>query len=210
LLSISTWCKRRVPKAIQLTTHVPLPHDCIILDACCILNLYASGHMGDVLESIPKPLAVASYVLEEETLWIYDRPDDDVRQAKKQVDLQPFIAGGLLRVVLLESEAEETTFIDFAAVLGDDGEAITGAIALHRNWAFGTHDRKARSFFSSRETPQLELVSTPELIKYWADTVNPSPELVRNALKSVRVRALYEPGPRHPLSAWWHRFLGNQ
>ena len=118
---------------------ITLRHTYVILDACCLITLHESGHMADILESIPSSVAVAAYVRDEEIL---------------RFDLQPFIDRGLIFIVDLESEDEENTAVDFAFMLRDNGEAFTGAIALHRNWAIGTDDRQAREFFS-RETPQL-------------------------------------------------------
>jgi len=42
----------------------------IILDACCIINLYASSVMKHVLETIPVAFFVARYVKQKEALSI--------------------------------------------------------------------------------------------------------------------------------------------
>ena len=174
--------------------------DCIILDACCIINLYASGQMGDILKSISKSVAVAAYVRDEEALRIFCGQAGNETEEYERIDLQPFIDRGLLRVVTPETEAENITFVNFAAAL-DDGEAITGAIALHRNWAIGTDDRKAISFFTQNMS-HLQVISTLELIKYWVDIANPPLETICLALQKVRVRARYEPNLKHKLYLW--------
>lgn len=160
--------------------------------------------MGDILKSIPKSVAVAAYVRYEEALRIYSGLDGDEAEKSEQIDLQPFIDCGLLIVVSPETEAENITFVNFAAAL-DDGEAITGAIALHRNWSIGSDDRRATSFFT-QHTPHLQVISTPELIKYWVDTANPPFETVCIALQKIRVRARYEPNLRHKLYLWWQKY----
>lgn len=187
-----------------MTTDIVFSQDCIILDACCIINLYASGHIGDILKSISKSVAVAAYVRDEEALRIYTGHDSDEAEKYEQIDLQPFIDCGLLIVVSPETEAENITFVNFAAAL-DDGEAITGAIALHRNWSICSDDRRATSFFT-QNTPHLQVISTPELIKYWVDTTNPPLETVCAALQLIRVRARYEPHLRHKLYLWWQTY----
>ena len=118
-------------------------HDSIILDADCTINLYASGQMEGILRVIPGKIFIADGVLQREVKWIYDGPE----RQRKPIEIQPFIDNGLLTVASFESEAEEISFIDFAATIGDDGESITGAIASHRNWAIGTDDRKAHAVF---------------------------------------------------------------
>jgi hypothetical protein len=189
-----------------LATGIAFSHDCIILDACCVINLNASGRMVEVLETIPKAVAVATYVRDVEALRIYGGPAGDPTSEYESIDLQPLVDRGLLQLVSPNSEAENISLVNFAAALGDDGEAITGAIALHRNWSIGSDDRKAINFFR-REAPQLQLVTTPELIKHWVDTAAPPFNKVRSALQQVRLRARYEPSQRHLLYTWWQAYV---
>lgn len=180
-------------------------HEGVILDACCVMNLYASRRMADILESIPKTVAVAAYVRDEETLWVYSGPDNHVAQAKERIDLQPLVEKGLLTIVSPDSEAEKNTFVAFAAVLGDDGESVTGAIAMHRHWAVATDDKKALNFFA-REAPHLQVISTLELVKYWVDLTSPTPDDVFATLRHMRLRAKYKPGDKHALYTWWQNY----
>lgn len=166
---------------------VTFRHSCVILDACCLITLYESGHMNEVLKCIPSSVVMAAYVKEKEIL---------------RFDLQPLIDEGLLLVVDLESLAEQNTAVDFAAALRDNGEAFTGAIAKHRNWAIATDDRRAASFFV-QTTPSLQILSTLELMKNWVDSDAPSFEIVRDALAKVRLEVPYVPSRSHPLYDWW-------
>lgn len=143
--------------------------------------------MTDILECIPSSVAIAAYVKEREIL---------------QFDLQPLIDRRLIMVVDLANELEQNTAVDFAALLRDNGEAFTGAIALHRNWCIATDDKKATSFFK-RATPGLQIVSTLELVKNWVDTRRPPAETVGVALARVRTQVPYVPHKSHPLYDWW-------
>src|SRR5260370_12040216 len=96
-------------------SNVLFPRDGIILDACVIINLYASGHMQSILESIPKPVSIAAYVHEMETQKIYTGPDDDVMKETEQINLQPFVEGKLLRVVPLDDGPKAASAIVFSA-----------------------------------------------------------------------------------------------
>jgi predicted nucleic acid-binding protein len=179
--------------------------DCLILDASCVINLYASGQMGEILEALSRAVTVAAYVFEKEALWIYDGPKEDVRQIKAQIDLHPFVEAGLLQVVDLESETELEAHINLAAKL-DLGEAITAAIAINRSWSVAIDDRKARAVLQ-REVAQIQLFYTLELVKYWVDTVSPSQQLISTILGNIQARAVYEPGRNHPLYSWWKRYI---
>ncbi len=179
-------------------------HDCIILDACCIINLYASQQMRAVLETIPKSISVATYVKDYEDLSIYSGPIENVQEKYELIDLQPFITEKLLFATDIETEMEANTYINFAQKL-DDGEAITGAIAINRNWAIATDDSKSIKLFQSPAS-YIALVSTLDLVKYWADTKKPEDNIVRDALQNIRIRGRYEPHRNHPLIKWWQKF----
>jgi hypothetical protein len=57
-------------------TDVPLAP--IILDASCLLNLYASGRFKEIAESLPELLVVSDYVVEQEALFItYKEPGQE-------------------------------------------------------------------------------------------------------------------------------------
>jgi hypothetical protein len=178
-------------------------YSCIILDASCTITLYASGYMAGILDAIPVSITIAEYVYTVEALTIYGDPDPaSGLPSKEKIDLEPLVTAGRLRVEPLAPGAEVVSAVNFAAALGDDGEAFTGAIAMHRNWAIATDDRSAISFFK-RQTPQLQVVTTPELVKQWADTTSPTAEQVRIALRNVRSRGRYAPYRTHPLYNWW-------
>jgi hypothetical protein len=176
-------------------------HDYIILDACCVINLFASGKMPSILETIPDKFAIAHYIIEKEALAIYGGPDGDVMQTKKVIDLSPFVGSSLLTLASPSYEDEYMDFVNFTRYL-DDGEAITGAIAKYRSWGIGIDEKRGISFFR-REIPQLPLLSTAELIKYWADSANPSGSLLSDVIQNIRSRARYSPGKGHPLYQWW-------
>lgn len=180
-------------------------HSCVILDACCVINLYASGYIEAILRSIPPDVAIATLVRDKEATRIYSNSSDPA-QKYEVINLEPYITGKLIHIVSLETEAENISFVNFAATLGGDGEAITGAIAYHRNWSIGSDDRKALAFFA-RTAPQLQLISTLEMVKHWVDTSNARFELVQKALRNMRERAKYAPAGNHPLYEWWSYYF---
>ena len=177
-------------------------HNGIILDACCVMNLYASGQMAEVIASIIELVAVTVYVKNIEALFIYKQSSPDTLPAKVSVDLQPLIDQGLLQTVDLETDAEKISFINLTASRMDDGEAMTGAIALHRHWAIATDDRQCRTVFR-REAPQIQLISTAELVKHWVDTIKPEACVVCQVLKNIEAGANYLVGVKDPLYNWW-------
>lgn len=182
-------------------------HDTLILDANCVIGLYASQQMVEILAAIARTVTVAAYVAEKETQWVYGGLDDASQPIRIPIALQPLINAGLLQIVNIETEGEAETVATFSAMIRDQGEAITGAIALHRHWAIALDDRKARRLFTDY-AEQLQLIYTLELVKHWVDVSSPPAVVVTTALRNIRTGAKYTPRRGHPLFDWWHQHGG--
>lgn len=179
-------------------------HDTLIIDASCLINLYASNQLANILRSIPKNVAVAAYVADREALFIHGELNESGERTKEQISLQPLIDTGLLHIVDLASEAEAETLATFSALIADRGEAITGAIALHRNWAIIVDDKKARRLFQQNAS-QLQLIYTLDLVKHWVEVDSPTVDVIIQTLQNIRRRATYTPRRQEPLYNWWHQ-----
>jgi hypothetical protein len=177
-------------------------HDHVILDACCVMTLYGSDRMADVLATLPAPVFVCDYVLDEEALTVYDGPPDDIRAAETDIDLRPLEQHGLIERTSLRPD-EQATFVTLAQHV-DDGEARTIAIPIHRDWAVGTDDKKALQVCRSDSIDQ-QPITTPAVMRHWADRAEPSRDEVTDALRKIRARAVYLPGTGHPEYEWWAR-----
>lgn len=173
---------------------IVFPYRHIILDACSVINLHASGKMDEILKSLQANVFLADYVYSQELV-----------KSDKQIYLQSLVDSELLHLVSLNSENEENMFVNLAAYI-DDGEAITSAIAVGRNWAIGTDDKSAVSFFR-RQKLGLQVASTLELIKHWVDTASLSTDMINSVLDKVRREGVYEPGQSHPFYTWWQTYI---
>ena len=181
------------------------PSNFVLLDASCLINLYATGRLREIALALPYPLGVSDYVVEKEALYVWRAGASTAEDERALVDLEPLIEEGLIRVMCLETEDEERSFVDLASTM-DDGEAITGAIALHRAYAVATDDRKARRILT--ELPDaVPLVSTLELLKQWSELAPIPVAELRDAFAAMESGASYVPGERDPLSAWWRRVM---
>ena len=181
-------------------------HDRILLDACCVMTLYASGRMREILASIQPQMVVCRYILEKEALYTFTGPDEDVRSEKTPIDLTTLIDEGHIEITSLSGEAETLSFVNLASRL-DDGEAQTIAIAVNRNWGVATDEKKAGKVL--REiAPTLQIITTPDFLKHWADSAKIPEAEVCAVLRSVRRRAIYRPGRGHHLYDWWEASCG--
>ena len=180
---------------------MPMPPRPIILDASCLLNLYASGRLQEIAQALPQPLAVVDYVIQQEALYIRRRSPDHDQEERELVNVEPLVSAGLIQVMKVNDEAEATTFVDLASEM-DDGEALTCALAVHRQCDVATDDRKAQKILSAR-APQVLVTSTLVLVKQWAELAGITKAELRAVLLNIRSGANYYPGERDPLYAWW-------
>ena len=175
--------------------------DSLLIDANCLLNLYATGRLREIIIAVPYQFWVADFVVKHEALFVW-RPDQtNDRDVQEPVDSDSLLREGLIQLMRLEHPAEEATFVDLAAIL-DDGEAITGALAVHRGCSFATDDRKARRELGQL-SPPVKLVSTLELLKRWGKEAQVPMDELGAALAKMRLSASYIPGRRDPLYQWW-------
>ena len=177
----------------------------LLLDASCLLNLHATGFLREIAATLPYQFAVADYVLEQEVLYVWLPESDETREECVPVDLSPLVSEGLIHVMSLEHLEEQLTFVDLAASI-DDGEATTGALALHRCCSVATDDRKARRVLGERFST-VPLVSTLELLNLWAQDESVSNVELQAAVTRMRTGASYVPGYRDPFYAWWREII---
>ena len=180
-----------------------IAHSHILLDACCVLNFSASGRFLEILSAIPAQVVVTEVVRDRELQTLQRLKTED---SKAAVQFEAAISTGLLLITDFESEAEEETFVNYAVAMGDDGESATGAIAVHRGWAIATDDKKAISFFR-QEVPQLKILSTLEVVKYWSEQSSINASELWNVLDAIRVKGRYIPDKDHPLQSWWKKVM---
>lgn len=170
----------------------------MLLDACVVVNLYASRCMEQILAAIDVPVAIAD-VVAREVQFVYRGGSGADAKEREVVDLQPVIAIGGLIVMVASEEAELLTFIDLAEELGQ-GEAMTASLAIHRGCAVVTDDRKATRVLATRG---ITCRTTLDLIRAWSDGQHITPAELHRVLIDVRQRGNYEPSRTHPLRDWW-------
>src|SRR5207249_11647219 len=129
----------------------------LLLDASCVMSLYASGQMGLILSAYPAPIGVADVVHTCEMLYIWGGPDQDVRQHKTAVNLLSFIAAGALLEFPFEDVDVEMA-VNLAAQGLDNSECVTVAVAYRLGWGVGIDDIPAWRRIAAL-LPQLSLVS---------------------------------------------------
>jgi len=172
---------------------------CVILDACCLINLYATGRCAEILTVLPHTFAAGREALEEANYLA--RKLDDGTYEREEIEWRPLTERKLITVLELGAETEEHLFVDLSVTL-DDGEAATLAIAIHRGYTVATDEKKATNLVRD-EFPQCPITNTLALLKEWEQIARPTRTELTEAIQNVRDLAHYQPGPGHDLYEWW-------
>lgn len=171
----------------------------LIIDACVLLNLIATGIIEKILGVVAQN-SVICVLVKDESLFL--RKEDDINETEP-IDIEDLIDKKLIQVCDCDTFDEQQAFINFAAVL-DDGEAMSLAIALSRIWHLATDDKKARRIFSENAPNNNLLVSTSDLIKEWAETNNIDDSEITSILLKVQRKASFRPPKSDPNLQWWN------
>jgi hypothetical protein len=170
------------------------------IDACCLIDLLASGEAEAILRSSGfrwhLPTAVQAEVQ-------YRRQHDLTKPGQTitvSVDLSPMIGSGLLTVCSPKTLQESDQFTQYASIFRSDGEAMCLAIAAERKWIVATDDRKA---IRIAQKVGLTVVSCPELVKAWADATAVMQSGLNRVLQEIQVLAQFRPNQTMRECQWW-------
>jgi predicted nucleic acid-binding protein len=171
----------------------------VILDTCVLINLLASGEFESIIDSRDEAFVICSKAQEE---TIYLRPDNTETGSLEPIALDALLNSNTLQLVLVENEREESLYVDYAAHL-DDGEAMSLALAEARGFLLATDDNKARRLFAEAIGTSDSLVSTPDLMRGWAESRSISPKRLKSAVSRIMYRARFTPSRQDPNFSWW-------
>ncbi len=173
-----------------------------IVDACCFINLYATGDLRGFLTELAWEWHIPSAVLAES---LYIRvPSDEGDHKRKPIEAQSYIDDGLIALVDVRDTDEMELYVRLAGDL-DDGEAMALAIAKLRGWTLATDDRKAKRFAGNLGVP---VVTTPELMERWEKTSKILPARLGTLLSNIQSGVRFVPAEDAPGYAWWMARIG--
>ena len=179
----------------------------VVLDACVLLNLAATGSLAEILKASFLSVAVPDAVVAE-VRWLRRGGRGEDRDELDRVDLRPLVEAGVLRITELAGDGVLALFVHLAAEI-DDGEAAAAALALSTGATLATDDRKCRRVVSA-VAPGCELTDTPECLAAWVRRCGVADADAGVALRRIEDRARYWPPRAHPLCGWWEGLLGSE
>ncbi len=174
----------------------------VLLNDCSVLlNLLATDCLPAIADVTGCQFAICPAVRDE-----VKKLRDTHTGEMVEVDIAPLVASGLLQVLEISGEEEQTLYVEQSIVV-DDGEAMSIAIAVHRHLELAIDDKQAANH-TGRTFPEIRLWSTPEILKQWADVSSVDPIVLQNAIRQIEIRARYFPPKSHALAAWWQTIKG--
>lgn len=168
----------------------------LLNDSSVLLNLLAADCLASIAEVTGWQFAICPAVCDE----VKELRDTHTGEMV-DVDLAPLIASGLLQMLELSGDEEQTLYVEQSIVV-DDGEAMSIAIAASRHLDLAIDDKQAANH-TRRTFPEIRLWSTPDILKHWADAGRADASILREAIRLIEIRARYFPPKSHALSAWW-------
>lgn len=194
----------------------------VLLDACVLINLFATGRAEEILDALPYRFAVARYVAEEEVLEIdatsegdEDRPVEAEREGRigLRPGIQALVEKGNVEQLDVSSPEEHRQLVRFAAHL-DDGEAHTCALAFARSARVATDDRKAIRIFGearrAADPPEgagAPCLRTSELLFEWAEASRADRVELGRIVRNIARRASFLPPRNDPHAERWLKLL---
>jgi hypothetical protein len=170
-----------------------------VIDTCVLLNVLATDRVGEIVQII-SPSRLICPGVSSESLYLRSAEPDGPPQA---VDLGPLFAQSVFTACPLAGNPEEELYVGYSLEL-DDGEAMSLAMAHARNLALATDDRKARRL-AGETAPAISLISTPQIIRAWAEDRDPAE--VATVIRAIHGRARFCPSDDDPLAHWWNAHL---
>ena len=168
-----------------------------VIDACCLINLSAAGELKSWLRVLGGTWHLPKAVHSESLYLRIEQPDGIA--AREIISLQPAIEARRLQLCEPVGAEEMELYLELAVSL-DDGEAMALALAKARGWKLATDDRKA---ILLAEKLHVEIITTPELVKSWAERTKPTAAVLREVLLHIQTRARFFPNDKSPLRDWW-------
>ena len=178
-----------------------MPIESILLDACCLINLVATGCFSEALNNDDWRYAWSAIIADKEALYIQQESKtlDGVLEYVK-IDSRAMAAKSGGQIIEVGEVSEFDLYVRLAVSL-DDGEAHGLAVAKKLDYCFGTDDRKAIRIASLPEI-EVRVITTPEIVKHWLEArlITEEPRVL---LSKIERYGRFRPRPDHVLADWW-------
>lgn len=176
----------------------------VVIDACCLLNLLATGRALDLVRACDVELLISEQA-HREALFLHTAPDADGARSKQPVSTEPLRTAGRLQIRSLDTEPLIAALVACAAQLRDEDAscvALAGVLGLPLVTDDGKQRRIARTQF-----PRIELVSTLAVLDEAVRALAMPEHELFGLVAELRWRGNFAPPRKDPLSPWYAALL---
>lgn len=178
----------------------------MVLDACVLLNLYATDRLQDAASTLGVRFVIVPEVARE-ALFVWPSAASGIGKERVPVDLGELKHLGCLIVQALETDDEKARFVELAAEM-HDGEAASCTLSLERRLPLVTDDPKALRLMAARRADPAPM-TTPDLLFKWFERADLEWLDRCKIIRMIENRASYWPPRKHPLYDWWWEFASD-
>lgn len=170
----------------------------LVLDASAAIVLFASGHIRDIVRSLPSSVFVVQETIEE-VRYLRNPSMSEKPAGREPVDWQSVLDDGLTSVLQRTAAEEFAAFVRLAQLV-DEGEAAAAAAAMHRGYDLVIDDPKARRVLQGT----TNLLWSLDILHQWCHAAKLASVEISAILADVRQGNV--PPPRaHPQPNWWQQ-----
>jgi predicted nucleic acid-binding protein len=173
-----------------------------VIDACCTLNLLATGRELDILDALDLKLLDTEFA-SKESLWLWTPPDEEGQRHQEPVSTTHLRRLGLLTETPLDTDELADAFVACVEHI-NDADASCIALARVLRLPLITDDRKERRI-ATKLFPELELVSTLDL--FHEASANWTEQQRLEVAVALRWRGNFAPPRRDPRADWYGSLL---
>jgi len=176
-----------------------------VIDACCLIDLFASGQAEAILRATGHTWHLPTSV-QAEVQYVRQHDSDNPGSYRNvTVDLTPLVKSGVLTPCQPDDPQEQARYVHYATLFRSDVEAMCLALAECRSWIVATDDRRA---INVAQQGRLTVVSCPELVKAWADVTQPDATSLVQVLTDTQTFAQFQPNQTMKHAGWWLKKVG--
>jgi len=176
----------------------------VVIDACCTLNLLATGRELDIVRSLGL-LLLDTPQISREPMFLSTAPDEEGVRRKEARSTAALRAAGLLETRPLDTKELTDALVTCAARIKDTDAsciALAGVLKL----PLITDDRKERRI-ATDVFPSIKLMSTLELIQAAAAASRWNDDDLVEVVYNLRWRGNFAPPKRDPREEWYSALL---
>lgn len=185
-----------------------MTHRVVVVDACCMLNLLATGLEVEIATALDAVLILTPHAYGE-TQFLCGPPDPDDEEQKPTripVDLTRLRQADRLQIHRFGDEVAEA-FVACAVHLRD-ADASSVALAAMLKAPLASDDGRVQKI-ARQVYPWLQVTTTLQIVRESVERLGISGGELRALLQDLRQRGNFEPPRRDPERAWFDRAMFN-